>query len=341
VDHEDSRDVGLVLGVLREYATTHQKIGDDEEEMRDFMTATLQEIVRRIVEETEAECGEDLKRVIEVIVNRARKPTSVHNRNDSQPRSKRRPAELTETSRQITPQTPLRKEYPQAASVVRGSVDTRSSSVAEISIRPRGATYDHMQVDGKMFQEDEHIGGNDNEISHRKRKGASFQNRSKTAKHTSVSSPGAEEESSSVGSGIPVPRSGLHPVDTNISGSPFIRAPIRDRRSTSLSESPSRQGETARLSQITMLQGSESKRPGSPSSKIASDSADSPTRPPSERLSRSDSRRSSTIAKIEPQVVVPVGLSCLHLVELPSLKVSASQRCFDFLMIYRLNKSFR
>ncbi|WEW57386.1 hypothetical protein PRK78_002853 [Emydomyces testavorans] len=128
----------------------------------------------------------------------------------------------------------------------------------------------------------------------RKRHSLPADRQSKALKWNRDSSPGGEEDASEA-SGRSTPQIIRFSDDTNISGSPFIRAPIRDR---------------------------ENRRP-TPVLRLSKDSVDAG--PTSASLSVNDGKlqddRTVGVASEEPEATVTVGASRLHLVEFPMLQM--------------------
>ncbi|PGH05108.1 hypothetical protein AJ80_08407 [Polytolypa hystricis UAMH7299] len=150
--------------------------------------------------------------------------------------------------------------------------------------------------------------------NHRKRHSPPLDRKSKAPKYTRTSSPGGEEDGSDSAE-TSTPRFGsLHVNDTNISGSPFARAPVRDEHSRSLGRSAN---PTERM--MAQLQGDKAPHP---SSQADTAPIPRPTRPISKRLSTTNTPQvASAPSNVEPDAVVPVGASRLHLVELPNLQM--------------------
>nr|KMM66301.1 DDHD domain-containing protein [Coccidioides posadasii RMSCC 3488] len=134
----------------------------------------------------------------------------------------------------------------------------------------------------------------------RKRHSIPIERRSKAARRNRDSSPGFEEDVSEEASGHSTPHIIRPSDDTNISGSPFIRAPIRDREI----------------------------RRSTPTLRLSKDSAD--TSPSTAQVTASPSAdvdklqgdtQSESLENDEPEATVTVGASRLHLVEFPRLQM--------------------
>ncbi|EAS34909.3 DDHD domain-containing protein [Coccidioides immitis RS] len=134
----------------------------------------------------------------------------------------------------------------------------------------------------------------------RKRHSIPIERRSKAARRNRDSSPGLEEDVSEEASGHSTPHIIRPSDDTNISGSPFIRAPIRDREIR-------RSTPTLRLSKDSVdTSPSTAQVTASPSADVDKLQGDTQ----SERLEND-----------EPEATVTVGASRLHLVEFPRLQM--------------------
>lgn len=198
-----------------------------------------------------------------------------------------------------------------------------ASSVVETA--PEGTTGIAKDVEDEETREqyrsarEENITGNGSGgiDDQRKRDCSPIGGRYKSAKRKSTSSPGGEA-TPELESGI---LQGSVSSDTNISGSPFIRAPLRrpDLQSTSPFDASS-YGTTQSL------------RPSSSRCVRAEEIADSDAAVPRSSASRTEStqlaespdRLLDKLEKDVPQALIPVGHSRLHLVELPNLKVYTS-----------------
>lgn len=134
--------------------------------------------------------------------------------------------------------------------------------------------------------------------------------RSKSPKHHRMSSPSAEEGGSLTQTDPSTPRTGRRARNTSVSGSPFIRAPIRHRLKplfdTRMSSSEPGSTETS------------PERPVSAPRDTKVLNQDRAL--PEDQQSRS--RSSSAAIKNEPEASVTVGASRLHQVELPDLQVT-------------------
>lgn len=144
-------------------------------------------------------------------------------------------------------------------------------------------------------------------VSSKRRDISTIDRRTKIAKHSNASSPGAltpaegGDASSVAGS------------ESNISGSPFIRAPSKSTGSLPRrvpSRSPGRYGESATASQSNI--------------EVDSIRGDSEFGEPP-----ADAKGDVTVAERNdlPKFNIPVGISRLHLVELPKLKVCIQNLC--------------
>ncbi|EEP75497.1 conserved hypothetical protein [Uncinocarpus reesii 1704] len=136
--------------------------------------------------------------------------------------------------------------------------------------------------------------------SFRKRRSLPIDRKSKASRRNRHSSPGGYEDGSEEGSGRSSPQIIRHSDDTNISGSPFIRAPIRDR---------------------------ENRRP-TPTLRLSKDSIDTnfmrgqmAASPNADGDKRQDGDKSEDLENTEPEITVTVGASRLHLVEFPKLEM--------------------
>ena len=156
-------------------------------------------------------------------------------------------------------------------------------------------------------------GLSDLEETRRKRYSAPLERTSKTAKRNSVSSPSGEEERLT-GSGNSTPRTGRQSVDLSVSGSPFLRAPIRERSNT-VSPSPSAAiGDDIQSGDKSPTPAS--RRHRAPLGKQQEEDYDDEY--------RNQSRPASAMSEVDLGATVTVGASRLHLVELPNLKVGFS-----------------
>lgn len=153
-------------------------------------------------------------------------------------------------------------------------------------------------------------GVSDVEESQRKRYSAPLERTSKSVKRKSTSSPTGEERRLTDSSNC-TPRAGRQSVDLSVSGSPFLRAPIRER-SNALSPSPS----TA----ATTKDGIRKDREESPTPASKRDHATTGSQQEQDE-DRNQSRPPSATSEIDVDATVTVGASRLHLVELPNLKV--------------------
>ncbi|KAL1955465.1 hypothetical protein VTO42DRAFT_8559 [Malbranchea cinnamomea] len=143
-----------------------------------------------------------------------------------------------------------------------------------------------------------------------KRRSMPIPRTSKSPKHYRTSSPGGEEGGSHVETGPSTPRTGQHSTNTSVSGSPFIRAPIRHKR-TPLSDS--------RISKSD--QGLTAPSPERPVSPSLTDKMLSKDHALERNKQQSRSRSSSEAMENEIEASVTVGASRLHQVELPKLQM--------------------
>ena len=155
----------------------------------------------------------------------------------------------------------------------------------------------------------------DEELEHSnlpgKRHSIPIPRRSKSPKHHRTSSPSAEEVESFPDIESTTPRTGRRSTNASVSGSPFIRAPIRHRLKPLFD---------TRMS--SSEPGSASTSPERPTSASRATNIISPENQTLEGDQQSRSRSSSGATKNEPEVSVTVGASRLHQVELPDLQVT-------------------
>jgi hypothetical protein len=150
----------------------------------------------------------------------------------------------------------------------------------------------------------------------KKRQSVSIPRRAKAAKYDTGSSPTRRAEDATVDSRPSTPRTGQRSADASISGSPFIRAPIRDRRNPQLgSETPISQLEISAPGGASLPQDS---KPGTPIDETETQK-DRRAKPASQSRPHSSAATSTN----ELESTVTVGTSRLHQVELPKLQVSA------------------
>ncbi|KAK2763286.1 hypothetical protein FQN54_009922 [Arachnomyces sp. PD_36] len=307
---EDERDVQSVLDAVKERAgKSKNKVTSPEQERR-FTLETLREVISRIKGDIYGkDVRPDIKAIIEVVV----KITQTSRLSHDEPRT----SETAERSQPVS--VPLDQDENRRQSRVLGRASKDSPGTAGTyspsTTDPNRVRFTPELADSRRNSEERE------RARHRKRHSSPSDRKAKTPKRRVTSSPSGEEEwdTGESGRGTPV-QAAPSTMDTNISGSPFIRAPSRHKGQSSISVSPkipepSTPTRSRNLTENENPRASLGTPPNIEPLERPPPTADSEERPSSKATGTSDQDEDA------PQSLVTVGVSRLHLVELPSLKM--------------------
>lgn len=307
---ENERDVRTVVAAVKEQVAKRKGKRISSEQERRYTIETLGEVISRIRGNIhDREVRPDVKHIIEVVVKTTQSSRLSHDEDAT-------PETANERSRPVSV-PPVQNDSPRHSRVLGvskespGTAGTSSPSTPD----PARIRFTPDTIDGESRRSEEQ-----ERARHRKRHSSPSNRKSKTAKRRVTSSPTGEEEwNTSESGGTPV-QTTIGPVDTNISGSPFIRAPSRHKGTASVSISP-KVPEPSTPTRSRKLTENQNPR----SSLETSVNTEPPERTPSRVGSenRPDSKATDDPDQVEDaqQTLVTVGVSRLHLVELPNLEV--------------------
>lgn len=308
---ENERDVQTVLAAVKEQVAKRKNKGIGSEQERRGVIETLREVISQISDDIHGkEVRPDIKHIIEVVVKTTRRSRLSQGEDAT--------SETTAGRSQPVSVPLVQDEHPRQSRVL-GRVSMESPGTVG-AYSPSTPDPSRIRFTPDLVDDESRKSEERERARHRKRHSSPSNRKAKTPKRRVTSSPSGEEEwNTSESGGTPVqatPTIG----DTNISGSPFIRAPSRHKGTSSISISPNHpepgtptrsgkqaENENARSSLETSGNAEHSDRPAS--------RVDSENRP--------SSKATDTPGQGEDaqQSLVTVGVSRLHLVELPNLKV--------------------
>lgn len=308
---ENEDDVLTVLAAVKEQVDKRKSKGINSEQERRYIVETLREVISRISGNIhDREVRPDVKHIIEVVVKTTQSSRLSHDENTTLKTTGKRslpvsvPQIQDDHPRQSRVLGPASKESP-------GTAGTSSPSTPE----PSRIRFTPDMVDGEARRSSER-----ERARHQKRHGSPSNRKSKTPKRRSTSSPTGEEEwNTSESGGTPVQTAPVA-VDTNISGSPFIRAPSRHKGTEATSTSP-KYPEPSTPPRSKKLAENKNPRSSLETSVDAEHSEQTPPRVSSENRPNSKATDTTDQDEDAQQSLVTVGVSRLHLVELPNLKV--------------------
>ncbi|KAL2362077.1 hypothetical protein RJZ56_005018 [Blastomyces dermatitidis] len=287
--HDSASIFSLAEQHVAEYGSS-----DDEAEKRRLVVSTLRNVIEQISRHEESDWRNELRPIIMAIFNAASNEIPNQDRDT--------PNRVTDNlSRQVN-------EQPKPTGV---SIPIRTPS------KKSACDVDASSKSGGQFSTPDQNYHTPNSL---KRHSPPGDRKSKTSKRNSTSSPTGDDVYGSYPSQThrSIPSTSLHAGGTNISGSPFIRAPARSPRSAPSPRSPATPSSMSHPlgGMVTGDQGSDGR---SSSSRV--DPSGSPSRVPVKRLSPSQPEVTPIESKREPDAVIPVGISRLHSVELPNLEM--------------------
>ncbi|EEH18354.1 hypothetical protein PABG_00917 [Paracoccidioides brasiliensis Pb03] len=272
-------DSASVFALLEQYATECGGSKIDEAGKRKLVVSTLRDVIEQVSQHSESDWRNDLRFIIMALFSAA---------------GNENPNPDTESLTKVTDQVSLQGQEQHE--------DTGVSTPIQVPRKSPGVdTY--RKSAGQAVTPDRSFNSPNSLQRHSPRTGHA----SKASRRKSISSQGGDDAYGSYSSqtGRSIPSTSLHSGDTNITGSPFIRAPTTPRKASH-----------PMGGMMKLPQGSDT-----PSSSSKFEPAGSPSRPSVRRLSASQPEVSPVDCQKEPDAIIPVGISRLHSVELPNLEM--------------------
>ncbi|OAX82538.1 hypothetical protein ACJ72_03109 [Emergomyces africanus] len=289
----ERHDSASVFSLVEMHAAEYGSSQDGEAEKKKFVISTLREVIEQVRQHDESDWRPDLRPIITALFSAV--ANGIPNE-DKDP--------LTRITDKLERQA---YEQDEPASV---SIPIRTPKKSASDVKATGGSMGPNFTPAQSYDYPSSL----------KRHSPPADRKSKTSKRKSTSSPGGDDIYGSYSSytGRSIPSAGLHAGDTNISGSPFIRAPTRNPRSAPSPRPPAtpRKSSHPLGGMMSVDQGDASR---SSSSRV--DTTGTPSRPAVNRLSPSQQEVAPTESKTEPDAIIPVGISRLHSVELPNLEM--------------------
>ncbi|QSS58808.1 DDHD domain-containing protein, partial [Histoplasma capsulatum] len=289
----ERHDTSSIFALVEKHAAIYGSSEGGETEKRRFMVSTLRNVIEQISRQKESAWRHDLRPIIVALFCAAANEIPNQEKDTSTKVADKFSRQVCEQEEPAGAPIPIRMPAESA-----GDVEASSNSMGQI-LGP-GQSY--------------------NSPKSLKRHSPPADRKSKTSKRISISSPCGDDVFGSYSSqtGRPIPSAGVHGGDTNITGSPFIRAPARSPRSVPSPRSPATPGRASHPlgGMVTVDQGSDVR-----SAKSRVHSAGSPSKFTVPRLSPSEPEVTPVERKKEADAVIPVGISRLHSVELPNLEM--------------------
>ncbi|EER38506.1 DDHD domain-containing protein [Histoplasma capsulatum H143] len=289
----ERHDISSIFALVEEHAAIYGSSEGGETEKRRFVVSTLRNVIEQISRQKESAWRHDLRPIIVALFCAAANEIPNQEKDTSTKVADKFSRQVCEQEEPAGVPIPIRMPAESAGDVV-----ASSNSMGQI-LGP-GQSY--------------------NSPKSLKRHSPPADRKSKTSKRISISSPCGDDVSGSYSSqkGRPVASAGVHGGDTNITGSPFIRAPARSPRSVPSPRSPATPSRASHPlgGMVTVDQGSDVR-----SAKSRVHSAGSASKFTVQRLSPSEPEVTPVERKKEPDAVIPVGISRLHSVELPNLEM--------------------
>ncbi|OJD26975.1 hypothetical protein ACJ73_01631 [Blastomyces percursus] len=272
--HDSVSIFSLVEQHVAEYGSS-----DDEAEKRRLVVSTLRNVIEQISRHEESDWRHEFRPIIMALFN------ATANEIPNQDR---------DTPKRVTDK------------LLRQINEQSKPASASIPIRTPAKPPDNVDASGKsgtqFFTPDQSYNNTPNSL---KRHSPPGDRKSKTSKRNSTSSPSGNEVYGSYSSQTrrSIPPTGLHAGDTNISGSPFIRAPARSPRSVPSPRSPATPSKTSHPlgGMVTVNQGGDGR-----SSSSGLDPSSSPSRVTVKRLSPPQPEVTPIESKREPDAVIPM-----------------------------------
>ncbi|KAK2794287.1 hypothetical protein FQN52_008645 [Onygenales sp. PD_12] len=285
----ERHDAASVFTLLENHGIEYAGSESDDAAKRRFVVSTVKEIIEQITLHDERDWRQDLRPIIMALFSAA--SNEIPSQDGESP--------VARVAHRLSQghKTPIRDELVQSSMPIR--ISKKQSNAVETSTK---------SVEPNLSPDDR--------PNLLKRHSPPIERKSKSSKRRSTSSPSGDD--GPYQSPRSIPSMGLHSADTNISGSPFIRAPVKGPRSGVSPQLPSTPTKTPRtLGGMTSFD----QENDAPLSGSKNDSIDSPSRPGLRRLSASQPEVPAAEKKTEPDAVIPVGISRLHSVELPNLQM--------------------
>lgn len=286
----ERHDTSSIFALVEKHAAIYGSSEGGETEKRRFVVSTLRNVIEQISRQKESAWRHDLRPIIVALFCAAANEIPNQEKDTSTKVADKFSRQVCEQEEPAGVPIPIRMPAESA-----GDVEASSNSMGQI-LDPY------------------------NSPKSLKRHSPPADRKSKTSKRISISSPCGDDVFGSYSSqtGRPIPSAGVHGGDTNITGSPFIRAPARSPRSVPSPRSPATPSRASHPlgGMVTVDQGSDVR-----SAKSRVHSAGSPSKFTVQRLSPSELEVTPVQRKKEPDAVIPVGISRLHSVELPNLEV--------------------
>ncbi|KLJ05341.1 hypothetical protein EMPG_11188 [Blastomyces silverae] len=206
--HDSASIFSLVEQHVAEYGSS-----DDEAEKRRLVVSTLRNVIEQISRHEESDWRHELRPIIMALFNAAANEIPNQDRDTPNKATDKLSRQVNEQSKPAGVSIPIRTPAKPA-----GDVDASGKS------------------GGQYFTPDQSY----NTPNSLKRHSPPGDRKSKTSKRNSTSSPSGDDVYGSYSSQTrrSIPPTGLHAGGTNISGSPFIRAPARSPRSAPSPRSP-------------------------------------------------------------------------------------------------------
>ncbi|KAG5294135.1 DDHD domain-containing protein [Histoplasma capsulatum G186AR] len=286
----ERHDTSSIFALVEKHAAIYGSSEGGETEKRRFVVSTLRNVIEQISRQKESAWRHDLRPIIVALFCAAANEIPNQEKDTSTKVADKFSRQVCEQEEPAGVPIPIRMPAESA-----GDVEASSNSMGQI-LDPY------------------------NSPKSLKRHSPPADRKSKTSKRISISSPCGDDVFGSYSSqtGRPIPSAGVHGGDTNITGSPFIRAPARSPRSVPSPRSPATPSRASHPlgGMVTVDQGSDVR-----SAKSRVHSAGSPSKFTVQRLSPSELEVTPVQRKKEPDAVIPVGISRLHSVELPNLEM--------------------
>ncbi|PGH18453.1 hypothetical protein AJ79_00523 [Helicocarpus griseus UAMH5409] len=269
----ERHDSASVFALLEKHATEYGP--EDQAERRNFVVAALEDVIEQVKQHEESSWRHDLRPIVAALFSAAGNEI---------------PSQDAEPLVKVTDELSRREGEQSGSPGVSIPIRTpkKSPRVAEASSRSIGSNFSPDQGQGTL--------------SSLKKHSPPTGRKSKTYKRTTSSSPGGDDAygSYSPQTGRSVPSTSLRAADTNITGSPFVRAPAKSSRSgpSSRASATSRKGSRS-IGGMAAFDEETDVPP--PSSRI-----ETTERPSVRRLSASQPEVPSAETKKEPDAVIPM-----------------------------------
>ncbi|KKZ67161.1 hypothetical protein EMCG_07142 [[Emmonsia] crescens] len=202
----ERHDSASVFALMEKHAAEYGSSEGDETEKRNYVVSTLRNVIEQVSHHDESDWRHDLRPIIMALFSAAANQISSQ---DKDP--------LTRVADKLSRQT-YEQDEPAGVSIpIR--TPAKSAGSVEASSKSMGPNFTPSQ----SYDSPNSL----------KRHSPPANRKSKTSKRQSTSSPGGDDVYGSYSSqtGRSIPSTSLRTGDTNISGSPFIRAPTRSPRS--------------------------------------------------------------------------------------------------------------